>query len=190
MSTLTNVSVPSVDLPMALNASSIPLQREWPSPVGLTLGILCVAVGQLAVLVFQYLRVRFGWFTPVHVQTGAKVRVYDYWEGVRTHLAQPEGFGLLVAYLSGTWMFNLMPQSYYSFEGGVNWLQVLQQLLIQVRFQLRLSFYRFCHLCCSEGEWGRRVGLEVVKFVECRGANAFPVILPSHSCARRTLCRR
>merc|ERR1712146_600465 len=52
-------------------------------------------------------------------------------EGLKTHLAQPEGFIMLGSYLTGTWMFGLMPASYYSFDGGINWFQVLQQLLIQ-----------------------------------------------------------
>lgn len=114
---------------------------EWPSPVGLCLGLLSVAVGQVVVLVFQYLRVVWNILNPIHVQTGAKKRPYEFWEGVSTHLAQPEGFIVLTTYLSATWMLNWMPKSYYSFEGGVNWVHVLQQLLIQVcNLFLLLSF--------------------------------------------------
>eukprot|EP00945_MAST-04E_sp_MAST-4E-sp1_P003660 g3660.t1 len=53
-----------------------------------------------------------------------------FFEGMLEHLSQPEGFVLLGSYLSGTWMFNLMPASYYSFEGGVSPLHVLSQLLL------------------------------------------------------------
>jgi sterol desaturase/sphingolipid hydroxylase (fatty acid hydroxylase superfamily) len=48
-----------------------------------------------------------------------------------THLAQPEGFVMLGGYLIGTWMFGLMPSSYYSFSGGINWSHVIIQLLLQ-----------------------------------------------------------
>uniref|UniRef100_A0A7S0MFF9 Uncharacterized protein n=1 Tax=Cryptomonas curvata TaxID=233186 RepID=A0A7S0MFF9_9CRYP len=48
------------------------------------------------------------------------VQAPAFWNGVLSHLSQPEGFILLGGYLSGTWMFNLMPKSYYSWDGGVN----------------------------------------------------------------------
>ena len=50
---------------------------------------------------------------------------------LREHLGSVEGFVLLGAYLSGTWMFDLMPSSYYSFEGGVNLAHVAAQMLVQ-----------------------------------------------------------
>merc|ERR1719353_2560015 len=58
-------------------------------------------------------------------------RPYDLSEALMTHLAQPEGFVMLGGYLCGTWMFGLMPASYYSFEGGICWWQVAAQLLFQ-----------------------------------------------------------
>mmetsp|Transcript_19611 Transcript_19611/g.30729 ORF Transcript_19611/g.30729 Transcript_19611/m.30729 type:complete len:188 (+) Transcript_19611:224-787(+) len=42
----------------------------------------------------------------------------------------PEGFALLGSYLVGTWMFRLMPASYYSWEGGVNLWHLTIQLAI------------------------------------------------------------
>ena len=48
-----------------------------------------------------------------------------------THLAQPEGFVMLGGYLIGTWMLGLMPASYYAFDGGISWGQVVQCLLLQ-----------------------------------------------------------
>lgn len=56
---------------------------------------------------------------------------YEWGEGVATHLAQPEGFVLLGLYLSCTWMFHLMPSSYYSFEGTIQWKETLLCLVIQ-----------------------------------------------------------
>merc|ERR1719203_1045590 len=61
----------------------------------------------------------------------SQVRTYDFLEGLITHLSQPEGFALIGSYLIGTWMLGWMPQSYYSFAGGINWLHVVAQLLLQ-----------------------------------------------------------
>lgn len=38
-------------------------------------------------------------------------------------------------------MFNLMPASYYSMEGSVNWLHVFAQLVIQVGTHLSTLLY-------------------------------------------------
>jgi sterol desaturase/sphingolipid hydroxylase (fatty acid hydroxylase superfamily) len=66
--------------------------------------------------------------------------VYSFTEGLLTHLAQPEGFVMLGGYLIGTWMFGLMPASYYSFSGGINWFHVAAQLLIQDGIQFVMHF--------------------------------------------------
>ena len=130
----------------------------WPSPLGLSLGIMAVVVGQFFMLLY------FVWVMreqgiqnnaasavgtakknddkevtasasttpklfPAIQREGA--RPYDLYEGLVTHLGQPEGFVMLGGYLAGTWMFGLMPASYYSFSGGINWFQVAQQLLLQ-----------------------------------------------------------
>jgi sterol desaturase/sphingolipid hydroxylase (fatty acid hydroxylase superfamily) len=97
-------------------------------PLGLTLGLLAVVVGQIFMLFYfiikKYLTVN------IDIQrTGA--REYNLMEGVRTHLAQPEGFIMLGGYLIGTWMAGLMPTSYYSFQGGINVKHVVMQLLLQ-----------------------------------------------------------
>eukprot|EP00658_Telonema_sp_P-2_P047622 TRINITY_DN36230_c0_g1_i1.p1 TRINITY_DN36230_c0_g1~~TRINITY_DN36230_c0_g1_i1.p1 ORF type:complete len:421 (+),score=56.59 TRINITY_DN36230_c0_g1_i1:228-1490(+) len=102
--------------------------KEWPSALGLSLGLLGVAVGQLFVLLYHWLRRArlFGGLTPVQ----AKAVEYEFGEGMMTHLAQPEGFVLMGAYLTITWMFRIMPDSYYNFYGGVQWPLVLLQLLV------------------------------------------------------------
>lgn len=74
-----------------------------------------------------------------YIQKEAKPR-YDFWEGLQTHLAQPEGFVLLGSYLSLTWMFNLMPASYYDMGGSVNWLHVASQLVIVDALQTIMHF--------------------------------------------------
>merc|ERR1712070_741610 len=55
------------------------------------------------------------------------------------HLSRPGGFFILGSYLALTWMFNLMPASYYNTAGvttlreafaAVDWIHVLLQLMI------------------------------------------------------------
>ena len=102
----------------------------YPSPLGLSLGILAVVVGQIFVL--TYFRARqsgnLGKLTSIQKNGPPK---YDFFEGLMTHLSQPEGFIMLGSYLIGTWMLGLMPSSYYSFSGGINWSHVALQLLSQ-----------------------------------------------------------
>ncbi|CAM9213948.1 unnamed protein product [Ectocarpus fasciculatus] len=103
----------------------------WPSPVGLSLGLLTVIVGQAFMLMY-FINWKAGKFGgelhPIQKEGAPK---YVVWEGLKVHLAQPEGFVLLGGYLILTWMFGLMPASYYSFTGGINWWHVALQLLIQ-----------------------------------------------------------
>lgn len=101
----------------------------WPSPVGLTLGILAVIVGQFFVVVYFFLK-HAGWFGPLQPIQKEGAPKYEIWEGLAIHLFQPEGFVMLGGYLILTWMFGLMPSSYYSFSGGINWIHVASQLLI------------------------------------------------------------
>jgi sterol desaturase/sphingolipid hydroxylase (fatty acid hydroxylase superfamily) len=107
-----------------------PLNPVWPSPLGLSLGILAVVVGQVFVLLYFFLR-RAGLFGKIVSVQKAGSPSYNFVEGLMTHLGQPEGFVMLGGYLIGTWMFRLMPQSYYSFEGGIVWWKVGLQLLLQ-----------------------------------------------------------
>eukprot|EP00055_Hartaetosiga_balthica_P002463 m.4084 g.4084 ORF g.4084 m.4084 type:complete len:277 (+) comp2166_c0_seq1:37-867(+) len=101
--------------------------KEWPSPVGLSLGLASVAVGQAFVIAWFYWR-REILKCKKFIQK--EHEPYTFAEGVKTHLAQPEGFILLGSYLSGTWMFNLMPSTYYDLTGGINWFHVFAQLAI------------------------------------------------------------
>ena len=161
-------------VPLVLSTSFSPLhyshvfRHEWyqfdpsidhgvPKPLGLSLGILAVAVGQFWVWVTFYL-FKFGHLSrqsrePTSVQTKG-ARPYDFWEGLRTHLAQPEGFGLLVGYLTVTWMFRLMPRSYYSFEGTIQLRETFACLVVQdgLQFTMHLlehvvspKFYQLSH---------------------------------------------
>lgn len=101
----------------------------YPSPCGLTLGIIAVIIGQICVLTFfcSYKNGTMGKLKNVQ-REGAPT--YDLKASMIHHLSQPEGFVMLGGYLIGTWMFGLMPSTYYSFSGGINWLHVAMQLLI------------------------------------------------------------
>ena len=105
-----------------------------PKPLGLCLGILTVVVGQVFVVTYFYLH-KHAYLGPVtSIQTKGAPQ-YQWSEGLLTHLAQPEGFVLLGLYLSITWMFHLMPSSYYSFDGTIQWKQTLACLILQDAFQ-------------------------------------------------------
>ena len=124
-----------------------------PSPLGLTLGLGAVALGQVCVLIVFYCYKYLSGREPTSIQTKG-ARRYDFYEGLTTHLAQPEGFVLLGLYLSLTWMLRIMPDSYYSFENGIEWQKVFVCLAIQDGIQYVMhrlehdvspTFYRWSH---------------------------------------------
>jgi len=133
------------------------LPSSSPKPLGLYLGLITVAVGQLLCL-FVFFFFKYGFLSPKgtepqSIQTRG-ARNYEYFEGMVTHLSQPEGFILLGGYLAGTWMFGLMPEPYYSFEGGIEWTKVFTCLVLQdgVQFVMHLlehrvspEFYKYSH---------------------------------------------
>jgi sterol desaturase/sphingolipid hydroxylase (fatty acid hydroxylase superfamily) len=117
---------------------------------------MAVAVGQLLCL-FVFFFFKYGYLSlgkePLSIQTKG-ARPYQFLEGLVTHLSQPEGFVLLGGYLTGTWMFKLMPESYYSFDGGIEWPKVFLCLVIQDGIQYVMhvlehsvspTFYRYSH---------------------------------------------
>lgn len=115
------------------------LERAWPSPVGLSLGLLTVVVGQIFVCLYIIGRRSQVLGSLVSIQKVGP-RPYDIMEGLKSHFFQPEGFLLLGGYLSITWMCGLMPPSYYSFAGGVNWLHVALQLIITDGVQYAMHY--------------------------------------------------
>lgn len=116
---------------------------DSPKPLGLTLGIVATAVGQFWVCLFFFL-FKFGYFhvagdAPVSIQTKG-ARPYVFAEGLRSHLSQPGGFALLIGYLSTTWMMHWMPESYYSFEGGIKWKETFLCLVVQDGIQYLMHY--------------------------------------------------
>lgn len=131
-------------------------ETDSPKPLGLTLGIFAVAVGHVFLVPIFFLY-RKGIFSqgqrPQPIQAKGEP-TYMFLEGLRSHLSQPEGFVLLSLYLSLTWMFNLMPVSYYSFEGGIQWSRVflclcsqdgLQYLMHRLEHSISPEFYKASH---------------------------------------------
>lgn len=124
----------------------------WPSPLGLSLGLLAVVVGQVFVLTYFVLwkQGRFGKLHPIQT-VGAPA--YDTTEAMGEHLSQPEGFVMLGGYLILTWMLGIMPASYYSLSGGISIKHVVMQLLIQDAIQTAMhylehlvaDFYKISH---------------------------------------------
>lgn len=104
-------------------------KNNLPSPVGLILGLLAVAIGQIGLLIYFYFRKNKKLGVIISIQKEG-ARKYEYNEGLMTHLSQPEGFIILGTYLIGIWMFGLMPASYYSFSNGINFIDVFFQLLL------------------------------------------------------------
>jgi sterol desaturase/sphingolipid hydroxylase (fatty acid hydroxylase superfamily) len=129
---------------------------EWPKPLGLSLGLLAVAIGQVFVVLYFFFH-KYGYLSfgvePTTIQSKGAPEYY-YKEGIMTHLAQPEGFVLLGTYLSVTWMFHLMPNSYYSFEGGIQWKELalclvlndgIQYVMHRLEHVVSPTFYQMSH---------------------------------------------
>lgn len=148
-------------LPLLLTDEKLPTQysklfpSEWynhdptierPKPLGLVLGICAVIVGHLFLLPIFYVYRQgtlSGGVRPTSIQTKGE-RNYEFLEGLKTHLTQPEGFILLSIYLSSTWMMGLMPASYYSFDGAIQWSRVFLCLATQDFVQYTMHRFEHC----------------------------------------------
>jgi sterol desaturase/sphingolipid hydroxylase (fatty acid hydroxylase superfamily) len=99
-------------------------------PLGLSLGISAVAIGHVFLLVYFRLHQQqlLGKTTPVQRRGAVE---YVYFAALKSHLSQPGGFLLLGLYLTITWVFDMLPPSYYSFGGGVQYTRVLLCLICQ-----------------------------------------------------------
>lgn len=131
---------------------------ETPKPLGLTLGIVAVAIGQIFVIFYFFLH-SHGYFLSPKMSKKKSIQKkgapqYNFLEGVQTQLSQPEGFLLLVGYLAGTWMFRLMPPAYYNFDGQIQYTKLIACLVCQDFIQFIMhrlehvaspAFYRLSH---------------------------------------------
>jgi sterol desaturase/sphingolipid hydroxylase (fatty acid hydroxylase superfamily) len=99
-------------------------------PLGLSLGISAVAIGHFFLQIYFRLHQQkiLGETTPIQSRGAVD---YDYSAALMNHLSQPGGFLALGLYLTITWVFDLLPPSYYSFSGGVQWTKVFFCLVCQ-----------------------------------------------------------
>ncbi|KAL3827406.1 hypothetical protein ACHAXA_003140 [Cyclostephanos tholiformis] len=104
--------------------------RPLRHPLGLFLGISAVAMGHFFLLIYFRLHQQqvLGKTTPIQRRG---VVDYDYSVAMKSHLSQPGGFLLLGLYLAITWVFDMLPPSYYSFGGGIQYTRVALCLVCQ-----------------------------------------------------------
>jgi len=141
------VDAAATQRPMDYFASNGWPDPGWPysSEPALLTGLFAVACSQVVVILYHFIHLRSS--SPL-IQKGAPPSS-SFWVDAAGHLAQPEGFILLGSYLAGTWMFRIMPESYYSGTGGVNFLHVFLQVGVCALVRLLL---RGVHAVPSE-QW-------------------------------------
>lgn len=104
------------------------------NPVGLILGITSVMVGHSFTVMYFYLYFEKHEVVPIQSKGFQK---YIFRDALQKHIFQPEGFILLIGYLGFSWSGGFMPESYYSFDGGIQWVRVAHLLFAQ-------DFIQFC----------------------------------------------
>jgi len=102
---------------------------------GLIFGLSSVAIGQFFTLLYFYLLKKKYILNNVVFIQKKNLNNYIYYNELIIHLSNPEGFIMIGVYLIFTWMYKIMPLSYYSFTGGIIWKDVLLQLVIQDSLQ-------------------------------------------------------
>jgi sterol desaturase/sphingolipid hydroxylase (fatty acid hydroxylase superfamily) len=97
---------------------------------GLLAGIFSVGVAQCVVLGYHAMMKK-------HPKTSyiQQEREYEWLEMAKQHLFQPEGLALLLCYLSVSWHFQWLPESYYELNTPICWIDVAKQLLVQDALQ-------------------------------------------------------
>ena len=126
------------------------------NPRGLIYGLLSVALGQIFVVIPYYYLLRKQYIKRPFIQQKFEEEYKrrepspsgrNSWDEestflseMKNHLFQLEGFFLLGTYLSVTWIFNLMPETYYDLDQPVKFLDVLLQLLVVDFFQTIMHF--------------------------------------------------
>lgn len=107
--------------------------------IGLIYGFTSVFMGQILVISYYMLIIK---------KKDASLK-----RELLTHFSSIEGLLLIGVYLSITYLWNLMPNSYYCWEGNIKWNDVLFQLIVQDLFQYifhRIEhyffiIYKYCH---------------------------------------------
>ena len=100
---------------------------------GLAWGLAWAGIGQVLVFAYHYTRRELGWLRHGYeaIQPNRPPSyALGFWRQTFNHFAQPSAFMLMGAYLSGTWVLDLMPASYYDYDAPVDWSHVLAQLVV------------------------------------------------------------
>ena len=101
--------------------------------LSLSLGLASVFFSQIITILYFYFYKQTSYCKSKRIQN--KIVNYSFTDETKKHLTQIEGLVMLGSYLSITWMYDIMPDSYYLSEGYVNMIHVLQQCLIVDFFQ-------------------------------------------------------
>mmetsp|Transcript_2545 Transcript_2545/g.3906 ORF Transcript_2545/g.3906 Transcript_2545/m.3906 type:complete len:340 (+) Transcript_2545:201-1220(+) len=105
----------------------------WPDAFGLGCGIGSVMIAQLCLVFYQYVRreiIKDPSMLNPRIQIKPTPYERTFWADVKHHLSNPGAFLLMLPYLCITWMFRLMPESYYDYDKPMQWSNVLFQLLM------------------------------------------------------------
>jgi len=109
-------------------------ESDWPEWFGLFCGLASVAVAQIGLVTYQFIRRKTSpiaeWSIEEKIQTKDTLYERGFFNDVIYHLSNPGAFILMLPYLCLTWMLCLMPDSYYEYDPSVNWWNVLLQLLV------------------------------------------------------------
>jgi alternative squalene epoxidase len=109
------------------------------SPRGLLLGLLSVTTVQVLFTIPYYYLLRNNIINRPFIQIKRSTKQKPFWSGLVSHLSRIEGFVLLGGYLTFTWLFDLMPESYYDLNRSIfeveTFIDVLLQLLINDLYQ-------------------------------------------------------
>lgn len=97
---------------------------------GLLYGITSVIIGNIFVIGYNSLKKN-----QKRIQY-SKIE-YSIKDEIKKHILNAESFSMLIPYLTITWIFELLPESYYSTIGNFRPYQVLFQLLV-------VDFYTYC----------------------------------------------
>eukprot|EP01128_Nolandella_sp_AFSM9_P005150 TRINITY_DN2450_c0_g1_i2.p1 TRINITY_DN2450_c0_g1~~TRINITY_DN2450_c0_g1_i2.p1 ORF type:complete len:307 (+),score=30.79 TRINITY_DN2450_c0_g1_i2:109-921(+) len=113
-------------VPFFLELEAWMVSKGLASPRGLLTGLLAVLVLQVVTFAYYFVvRVIVKPPTIRKKDPPESTLLTDLWG----HIAAPESFAMVFSYLVGTWIFWLMPASYYDIESPVNWLHVALQFL-------------------------------------------------------------
>ena len=117
--------------------------HKFPSSHGLILGISTVVIGHFFSLVYFYIFRNI--YYPIEIQKiGASKYIFK--DELISHLYRYEGFIIISFYLIITWILKILPLSYYSFYGGIIWIDVLSLLLLQdfIQYLIHLKSMNKC----------------------------------------------